>query len=114
MKHLTHKSLLASLLLVLLPLTGMARQEVLPPDEVFRYAVSAAADKVTVSWNIEPGYYLYQGRMSYAFEDAGIELGEPLWPEGEMHSDEFFGVGIARSGSRKKRLTGFLELPGLH
>jgi len=77
--------------LLLLAAPALARQEVMPPQDVFRYQVEATADAIVVNWDIEPGYYLYKSRMSFAVDDASITLGEPDFPAGELHSDEFFG-----------------------
>jgi thiol:disulfide interchange protein DsbD len=100
MKSITNRALLSAvqnlvfLGVLLLPLGASARQEVLPPQDVFRYSVAAGTNSVTVSWDIEPGYYLYKSRMSYALDAGSIALGEPVYPQGEMHSDEFFGDQI--------------------
>ncbi|MGH8494948.1 MAG: protein-disulfide reductase DsbD [Gammaproteobacteria bacterium] len=65
--------------------------DILPPEQAYPYTVTATGDAVEVSWDIEPGYYLYRERMSFASATPGIELGEPVMPAGEIHEDEFFG-----------------------
>lgn len=42
-------------------------------------------------WDILPGYYLYRNRFQFISETAGITLGRPHFPAGEMHHDAFFG-----------------------
>ena len=43
-------------------------------SEPYGNVVEAAADSVTVRWTIEPGYYLYRERMSYATATPGVVL----------------------------------------
>jgi thiol:disulfide interchange protein DsbD len=72
---------------------GMASAEddILSPQQAFRYAVEADADSLTVSWDIEPGYYMYRGRMRYSTDTPGVMLGEPTFSKGKKKDDEFFG-----------------------
>ncbi len=90
--------------LTLLPLVTLARQEVLPPKDVFRYEVDVQPDAVIVNWDIEPGYYLYKSRMSFALAEAVAQLGTPLYPPGELHSDEFFGEQTIFRGKTAVRI----------
>ncbi len=63
-----------------------------PFDQVFRLQ-SAVIDENTieVGWEIDPGYYLYRHRLGFISKTEGIELGEPLIPDGKQKTDEFFG-----------------------
>jgi thiol:disulfide interchange protein DsbD len=63
----------------------------LRPEQAFRYAAAVEGSDIVVRWTIEPGYYLYRERMSYATKTAGAELGTPVLPEGLPYKDEFFG-----------------------
>jgi len=71
--------------------TGVAADDPLRPEKAFRYEVSGNQDDILVSWDIEPEYYLYKKRMSFEVTDPNITLGKPIFPQGEIHSDEFFG-----------------------
>jgi thiol:disulfide interchange protein DsbD len=86
--------------------------EFLKPDQAFAFsAASPHADRVTLEWQIAPGYYLYRDRISVKLPSGIAQLGEPRFPEGETHEDEYFGeqvvyrdavaieVPIARSAS---------------
>ncbi len=84
-------TLTPALLLLAAPLSTASGEDILRPEEAFRYAVSQAGDEITITWQIEPGHYLYRERMSYASESAGLELGDAVFPPGEPHYDEFFG-----------------------
>jgi thiol:disulfide interchange protein DsbD len=66
-------------------------EDILKPEEAFRYEVSSGDDEITVTWTIEPGHYLYRKRMAYASSTAGLDIGAPVYPTGLPHSDEFFG-----------------------
>ncbi|HEX7031055.1 MAG TPA: protein-disulfide reductase DsbD, partial [Gammaproteobacteria bacterium] len=73
---------------------GEQEQEFLHPDEAFTFRAYANEGEgtITAAWVIADGYYLY--REQFRFEVAGganVTLGEPRFPEGEIHTDEFFG-----------------------
>lgn len=61
------------------------------PEKAFRYTVTSNSSEIIVKWTIEPGYYLYKKRMSFATGNPSLELQEALFPPGESHEDEFFG-----------------------
>jgi len=66
-------------------------QDILKPEQAFRYAVSATADALLVRWTIEPKHYLYQERMSFESRTPGLVLGAAEMPEGKLYRDEYFG-----------------------
>jgi thiol:disulfide interchange protein DsbD len=68
-----------------------ADEELLRPENAFRYEATAKDGTVVVDWTIAPGYYLYRSRMSYASKTPGVTLGTPEFPEGKVKEDEFFG-----------------------
>jgi len=65
--------------------------EPLPPEQAFRVTAVAEGEGVRLDWDLEPGYYLYRKRFAFQTESAGMQLGEPQFPQGETHEDEFFG-----------------------
>ena len=71
---------------------AIADQDILKPEQAFRYAVTATTDALLVRWSIEPQHYLYRERMSFESRTAGVTLGSPVMPEGELHEDEYFGT----------------------
>ncbi len=86
------------LLLLLLPLliagwssSEATAQQVRPPAEVFLFEASANDTHVLLDWNVLPEHYLYRERFAFSSDTPGIELGEPVFPRGIMHEDEFFG-----------------------
>ena len=104
--------LLAQLLLIA---AAGAKDDFLSPDKAYRYTTRVEGDRLIVAWDIERGYYLYKKKMGVVSATAAAELGEPLWPQGEDHTDEYFGtqeiyrgkvevpVPIVVSGSRPLR-----------
>lgn len=66
-------------------------QDILKPEQAFRYAVTATADALLVRWTIEPKHYLYQERMSFESRTPGVTLGPAVMPEGKLYRDEYFG-----------------------
>ncbi len=88
-------SMLAALLLtLLLAVPGALAQDedVLHPEEAYRYAVADSGDAIEIDWVVEEGYYLYRNKMSYASNSDAVVFGEVVLPEGLHHEDEFFGV----------------------
>lgn len=65
--------------------------EMLPVDEAFvMNARFDAANELTVSWQIAPGYYLYADKLAFEV-DGDIGLGTADLPEGQPHYDDNFG-----------------------
>jgi thiol:disulfide interchange protein DsbD len=71
------------------------QDEFLAPEVAFQpEATALSADQVLVHWKIAPGYYLYRDRTKFASSNTDATLGQPNFPEGEKHNDEFFGEQI--------------------
>lgn len=68
-----------------------AKDDFLPPEQAYRYSTRVEGDQLIVSWHIEKGYYLYKKKMGVASAISTVQLGQPAWPKGEAHSDEYFG-----------------------
>jgi len=73
---------------------GQEEEEFLHPDKAFTFRAypNDGAGTITAEWVLADGYYLY--REQFRFEivgDTGVTLGEPRFPEGEIHTDEYFG-----------------------
>ncbi len=94
-----------ALALLLLTTASLAQNErPLPPQEVFRYVIHDAGDAFEIDWAVEDGAYMYRNEFKFAIDAAGIELGAPELPEGELHTDEFFGEQVVYRGSFFVRL----------
>src|SRR6266852_6146426 len=86
-------ALIALLLLSALPPARAANaDDLLEPDKAFRFSVRVLdAATVEVHYAIADGYYLYRERFRFAAEPASVTLGRPLFPQGQIHEDKFFG-----------------------
>ncbi|MEM1411395.1 MAG: protein-disulfide reductase DsbD [Pseudomonadota bacterium] len=86
----------------LLAFAGMAHA--IEPDEVREYgdvfaisAEAASADRITVRWTIADDYYLYNNRfLRFRSGTQGVELGDPLIPEGKKEFDELLGEEVIK------------------
>jgi len=81
--------LAASVLMFAAP--ANAAEEPLPAEKAYHYAARVEGDRLIVKWTVEPGYYLYKKKMSVASTLSGVQVGEPSWPKGENHHDDYFG-----------------------
>jgi len=81
-----------------LPTIGLAEDEFLQPDQAFRIAGQAQGpDSIRLSWEIEPGYYLYGSKFRFESKTPGFDLGQAKLPPAETKMDQFFGeVAIYR------------------
>jgi thiol:disulfide interchange protein DsbD len=74
-----------------LAISDSVANDILKPEEAYKYSVSAVGEEITVRWRIEPEHYLYKKRMSFASLTESIVLGTANLPSGIPHTDEFFG-----------------------
>lgn len=64
----------------------------LPPEQAFRFAARELDNHVIeVRFDIAQGYHLYRERFAFAARPAGVKLGTPMLPPGELKVDEAFG-----------------------
>jgi thiol:disulfide interchange protein DsbD len=66
-----------------------AKPEFLPVEKAFVFTSERLdSGETQLYWQITDGYYLYQKRLKF---DGLLGEQHPVLPEGEAHSDEFFG-----------------------
>lgn len=66
--------------------------EFLPVDQALPFSFSSEPGTLVLDWNITPGHYLYQHRITITPETPGAELGEVTFSRpGTVTEDEFFG-----------------------
>ena len=63
--------------------------KLMPVDEAFVFDFKQEDERLTVSWVIADGYYMYRDKLK--FEADGATLGERSIPRGKDHTDEYFG-----------------------
>jgi thiol:disulfide interchange protein DsbD len=66
-------------------------QDVVRPEAAFPYELTATEASLRLEFDVLDGYYLYRERFGFETDSAGITLGAPVFPVGEVHEDEFFG-----------------------
>jgi thiol:disulfide interchange protein DsbD len=72
-------------------LLSNSSDEILAPEEAFVMNNRVdGSNEITLSWQIEPGYYLYNDKFAFS-TDSLIQLGTTRIPAGEVHYDEHFG-----------------------
>jgi thioredoxin:protein disulfide reductase len=89
-------TLTATLIIPATHAAGIDPADLIRPEEAFVVEVEAlrgadGGDLVALHWTVADGYYLYLAQFAFATSDPAIILGEPEIPDGEIHSDEFFG-----------------------
>ena len=72
-------------------------KQILNVDEAFVINASILENKVLVSWNIKPGYYLYKKSILVKSGDDKLEHSYLLKDESKI-SDEFFGESAILKG----------------
>jgi thiol:disulfide interchange protein DsbD len=104
----TKSHTLVSLLALLTGLFCYTSAAALDPDEVKNYEdvflISATApdrSHVEISWDIAAGYYLYNNRfLEFAVQTAGVRIGKPQIPRGEISFDELLGEEVEKYHGR--------------
>lgn len=72
----------------------------LPVEQAFQaQAIEDSENTIAIRFSNADGYYLYRHRLSFSTASPGVSFGEPLLPDGEERSDEFFGDIEAYYGS---------------
>ncbi len=70
---------------------GAAADEFLPPEQAFQLSAAGDGSSIRLHWLIADGYYLYRARIHVTAEGPAAQLGEPEWPAGLAHRDDYFG-----------------------
>ncbi len=73
------------------PAWAIGEDEFLPPEQAFKYTVTADEGQLVVEWQATKGYYLYKKRMGLSAATPGVKVGESVYPQAEIHKDEYFG-----------------------
>ena len=70
-------------------LFGQNRTQFVTVDQAFAFDFSQQANKLTLSWQVKPGYYLYRQQIKVTAQ--GARLAAWTLPAGKPHEDEFYG-----------------------
>jgi thiol:disulfide interchange protein DsbD len=84
------------LLLACAPAWGQLKlgsaDNLLEPEQAFRFSARAASGEVEVTFAIADGYYMYRDKFRFAASgNPAVKLGPAQLPAGARHKDEFFG-----------------------
>ncbi len=92
-------------LLALAAPAAAAEQDLLEPDQAFRFSARVLGpDAIEVRYQVAPGYYLYRDKFKFAAQPGSVELGTPELPPGKLRKDEFFGEVQTYRGEVRIRL----------
>lgn len=91
---------LLGLLLIAGQANAVDEADLLPVDQAFAISAKATGpETVRLTWTIADGYYLYRHRFAFESTTPGVTLGEASLPDGNKHTDEFFGEVETYRGS---------------
>jgi thiol:disulfide interchange protein DsbD len=87
------------LLLLLVSAPALAEQDaggdLLPPEQAFPLKVEAdSADRVTATFDLPDGYYLYRTKFKFDSQTPGIRIKHAAYPKGKMKDEQALGLGI--------------------
>jgi thiol:disulfide interchange protein DsbD len=83
---------LAALFQAQMATPSQAEDELLDPEIAFRFSARLISnDTVEVHFRIADGYYMYRDAYRFSVQPDSIVLGEPQFPPGQWHVDEFLG-----------------------
>jgi len=87
-------------------------EDLLEPDRAFTFSTQVISpEKIAVTWDIAPGYYMYLDKFSFDSDSPGIAISDVKYPPARTKRDEFFGdvqilehsarivLSLARDGS---------------
>lgn len=68
-----------------------------PVDQAFIFDFRQQGEKLTLSWQIKPGYYLYRDQIRLTSHNS--QMRKLTLPDGKPHHDEFYGKTEVYSGT---------------
>ncbi|MGC0153427.1 protein-disulfide reductase DsbD [Chromobacterium vaccinii] len=81
---------LVACLSIVLPAHAVNQDDLLPSEKAFAAQVSRDGDKLQLTLDVAPGYYLYRDRIHISTVPADL-AGKPELPAGQEKSDPYFG-----------------------
>jgi thiol:disulfide interchange protein DsbD len=99
------------LMLATLPANAASEEDLLRVEQAFTFEAIADDNDIVVRWRAEPGYYLYKKRFGFKNLNDSVRLGAPVYTEGEIHEDQFFGKSEIYRGDFEVRIP-YTRIPG--
>lgn len=65
--------------------------ELLPEEQAFGVVATIEEGVLRVNWSIAADYYMYRDQFQIASTTPGVEIGETVYPKGEIENDPEFG-----------------------
>lgn len=76
-------------------------EELLEPEKAFALSASAVTpEKLSFTWEIADGYYMYRDKFRVEVKSGGATIAELVMPPGKMKADEFFGDQEIYTGTK--------------
>lgn len=91
MSLLRRLATLLALSALVLPAAAADESSLLPVDQAFALSAEATDQGIALHWKIAGGYYLYRHRTAVTAEGAGFQAGTLQMPDGDKHTDQYFG-----------------------
>ncbi|MGI4983719.1 MAG: protein-disulfide reductase DsbD [Janthinobacterium lividum] len=83
-----------ALLPFLLTAPAHADDGFLDPSVAFAFQAHEVPGAVALQYRVAEGYYMYRERFAFSSADAGVRLGTPRLPAGQVKFDETFGKEV--------------------
>ncbi|SEL49981.1 Thiol:disulfide interchange protein DsbD [Pseudoxanthomonas sp. GM95] len=74
-----------------LPAVAVDESSLLPVDQAFALTAEATDQGIALHWKIADGYYLYRHRTAVTADGADFQAGTLQMPDGDKHTDQYFG-----------------------
>jgi thioredoxin:protein disulfide reductase len=68
------------------------QQQFLPVEEAFKFEFRQQGDKLSLSWQVAEGYYLYKKQFKTALTEVQLSAPRYTPQQGEEIEDEYFGI----------------------
>ncbi|POZ60400.1 protein-disulfide reductase DsbD [Chromobacterium alticapitis] len=90
---------LVACLAVALPAHAVNQDDLLPAEKAFAAQVSRSGDKLQLTLDVAPGYYLYRDRIAISTTPADL-AGKPVLPAAQEKADPYFGKQFIYHGKQ--------------
>ncbi|MEJ8673602.1 protein-disulfide reductase DsbD [Chromobacterium amazonense] len=85
---------------IALPAHAVNQDDLLPPEKAFAAEISRSGDKLQLTLDVAPGYYLYRDRIAISTTPADL-TGKPTLPTGQEKNDPYFGKQVIYHGKQQ-------------
>ncbi|WP_407275416.1 protein-disulfide reductase DsbD [Halothiobacillus sp. DCM-1] len=65
--------------------------DMLSPEQAFHASAQVDGQTVQLNFSVATGYHLYRDRIVITPQNPAVSLGKPVFPEGEIDNDPYFG-----------------------